>query len=145
MYRWFWKSWCYFFFAGKTYNGAFRGAPSKNPKKCPIICFAPAKKIISRTFKIRGALVFLCPKEKEERREKKEERRETRDERRAKREERRETRDERRETRDERQETSEQENKSEGDYISKLPRPKWKIRQILKERYSMYLTLPRDS
>jgi hypothetical protein len=42
-------------------------APLKNPKKCPIICFAPDKKIISRTFKIRGALVFLCPKEGDER------------------------------------------------------------------------------
>ncbi len=83
-----------FFFAGKTYNGAFCGvcyaqdnlgvkkvsAPSKIPQKCPIVCFAPEKKIISRTFKIRGALVFLCPKEGEERREKREERRETRDE-----------------------------------------------------------------
>jgi hypothetical protein len=47
-----------------------------------ITYFAPDKKIISRTFKIRGALVFLCPKEREERREKKEERRETREERR---------------------------------------------------------------
>ncbi len=39
----------YFFFAGKTYNGAFRyaqdnlgvkkvSAPLKNPQKCPIIC-----------------------------------------------------------------------------------------------------------
>ncbi len=27
-------------------------APSKNPAKCPIICFAREKKIISRTFKI---------------------------------------------------------------------------------------------
>jgi hypothetical protein len=67
-------------------------APSKNPKKCPIICFAPDKKIISRTLKIRGALVFLCPKEGEERRETRDERRETRDERRES--ERRETRDE---------------------------------------------------
>jgi hypothetical protein len=56
---------------GKTYNGAFLGvfpggpnakgnfrikkvsAPSKNPAKCPIICFACAKKIIYRTFKIK--------------------------------------------------------------------------------------------
>jgi hypothetical protein len=45
--------------------------------------------MISRTFKIRGALVFLCPKEGEERRE----------------------------TRDERRETSERENKSAGDYL----------------------------
>jgi septal ring factor EnvC (AmiA/AmiB activator) len=70
-----------------------------------IIFFAPDKKIISRTFKIRGALVFLCPKEGEERRETKDEKRETRDERREPRDERRETRDERRETRDERRET----------------------------------------
>jgi hypothetical protein len=63
---------------------------------------------------LRGALVFLCPKE-EERREKRDERRETRDER-------RETRDESREN--ERRETSERENKSAGDYISKLPGPK---------------------
>jgi hypothetical protein len=40
--------------------------------------FCPRQKIISRTFKIRGALVFVCPKEGEERREKKEERREKR-------------------------------------------------------------------
>jgi hypothetical protein len=32
-------------------------APSKNPKKCTIICFAPDKKIISRTIKIRGTSV----------------------------------------------------------------------------------------
>jgi hypothetical protein len=70
-------------------------APSKNPKKCPILCFAPDKKIISRTFKIRGALIFLCPKEKERERE----------ERREKRDERRETRDKRQETKDESQET----------------------------------------
>jgi hypothetical protein len=63
-------------------------------------------------FKIRGALVFLCPKEgeerretrdelaRDERRETREERQETRDER--ARDERREKRDKRRETRDER-------------------------------------------
>jgi hypothetical protein len=33
------------------------------------------KKIISRTFKIKGAFVFLCPKEGEERRETRDERR----------------------------------------------------------------------
>ncbi len=59
---------------GKTYHGAFCDnfgvkkveAPSKNPKKCPIICFAPDKKIISRTIKIRGTLVriFLSQKER---------------------------------------------------------------------------------
>ncbi len=54
-------------------SGQFWGqkgeSPSKNPKKCPIICFAPDKKIISRTLKIRGPLVFLCPKERERERE----------------------------------------------------------------------------
>ncbi len=35
------------------------------PKKCPIICFAPDKKIIFCTFRIRGTLVFLRPKERE--------------------------------------------------------------------------------
>ncbi len=32
-------------------------APSKNHAKCPIICFYPAKKKISRTFKINGTLM----------------------------------------------------------------------------------------
>jgi hypothetical protein len=63
--------------------------------------FCPRQKIISRTFQIRSALVFLCPKEGEERREKKEERRETRDERQETSDKRRETRDKRREMRDE--------------------------------------------
>jgi hypothetical protein len=37
--------------------GFFEGAPSKNPAKCPIICFArEQKKIISRTFNISGTL-----------------------------------------------------------------------------------------
>ncbi len=48
-------------------------APSKNPKKCLIIRYATDKKIISRTFKIRGTLVFLCPKERERERESKSE------------------------------------------------------------------------
>jgi hypothetical protein len=30
----------------------------KNPKKCPIICFATDKKIIPCTFRIRGTLIF---------------------------------------------------------------------------------------
>jgi hypothetical protein len=52
-------------------------APSKNPKKCPIMCFAPDKKIIFCTSRISGTLVFLCPKEKErEEREEREERKE---------------------------------------------------------------------
>jgi hypothetical protein len=86
--------------------------------------FCPRQRIISRTFKIRGALVFLCPKEGEERRETRDERRETKDKRRKTRDERRETRNERREMRDKRRETSERENKSEGDYISNPPGPK---------------------
>ncbi len=44
-------------------------APSKNPKKCPIICFASDIKKISRTYKIRGTLVFLCPRGKKRERE----------------------------------------------------------------------------
>jgi hypothetical protein len=55
------------------FAGFFEEA-EENPAKCPIICFAPDKKIISRTFKIRGALLFLCPKEGEERRETRNER-----------------------------------------------------------------------
>jgi hypothetical protein len=54
-----------YFFAGKTYNGTFRGV-FKKPQQMPhyMVCFRQ-KKIISRTFKIRGTLVFLCPKERE--------------------------------------------------------------------------------
>jgi hypothetical protein len=76
-----------FFVWGKTYNEAFLGvfpggldlfdpkiticytqenlgvkkvsAPSKNPAKCPIICFACEKKIISQTFKISITLIFI--------------------------------------------------------------------------------------
>jgi hypothetical protein len=87
----------YFFFRGQR-EGQFWGqkgrGPLEKPCEMPHYMFCPRQKIISRTFQIRGALVFLCPKEGEERREKKEERRETRDER-------RETRDKRREMRDE--------------------------------------------
>jgi hypothetical protein len=79
--------------------GILRGF-SNNPKKCPSMCLAPDKKIISRTFKIRGALVFLCTREGEERRETRDKRREARDERRETRDERQGTRDDRRETRD---------------------------------------------
>ncbi len=32
-------------------------APSKNPAKCPIICFAREKKLISGPFKISGTLI----------------------------------------------------------------------------------------
>jgi hypothetical protein len=81
MYRWFWKSGIVFFFACKTFLRVFREgldlfwppkialryaqdnfrvkkvpASSKNPAKCPIICFA-RKKIISQTFKISGTLI----------------------------------------------------------------------------------------
>ncbi len=94
MYRWFWKSGIFFFSRAKHIVGHF----AKNPKKWPIICFAPDKKKISRTFKIRGALVFLC----EEKRETRYERRETRDKRREMRDERWETRDDRRQTTDDR-------------------------------------------
>jgi hypothetical protein len=73
--------------AKHTYNGAFLGvfrggldvfypqtalhyaqdnlgvkkvsAPSKNSAKCPIICFAREKKIISRAFKISGASIVI--------------------------------------------------------------------------------------
>jgi hypothetical protein len=51
-------------------------APLKNPKKCPIICFAPDKKIISMTVKIRGVLVFYVPKRERESDRKRGERRE---------------------------------------------------------------------
>jgi hypothetical protein len=43
--------------------------PLEKPKKYPIICFAPDKKIISKTFKTRGTLVFLCPKERDREKE----------------------------------------------------------------------------
>jgi hypothetical protein len=51
-------------------------APSKNPKKCPVICFAQdKKKIIPRTFKIRVHWYFYVPEtEKERETEKKRER-----------------------------------------------------------------------
>ncbi len=39
--------------------------PLEKPQEMPITCFAPDKKIISRTFKIRGTLVFLCRKERD--------------------------------------------------------------------------------
>ncbi len=101
----------------------------------------------------RNALYMFCPRPKNNFQDfqnqrcigifmsQREERREKRDERWEMREKRREKRDERRETRDERWEMRERENKSAGDYISKLPGPKWKIRGLhRKERYSMYLT-----
>ncbi len=42
-------------------SGQFRGQKGlgtvENSKKCPLRCFAPDKKVISRTLKIRGTLV----------------------------------------------------------------------------------------
>jgi hypothetical protein len=80
-----------------------------------IICFAPDKKIISRTCKIRGALVFLCPRERERRERERERERESESEsesksereKRKERGERREEREERREKRGERREKRE--------------------------------------
>jgi hypothetical protein len=46
-----------FFYAQDNLGVKKVSAPSKNPKKCPIICFAHEKKLISRTFKISGALI----------------------------------------------------------------------------------------
>jgi hypothetical protein len=34
------------------------------PQEMPHYMFCPTQKIFSRTFKIRGTLVFLCPKER---------------------------------------------------------------------------------
>jgi hypothetical protein len=58
------------------------------------------QKFISRTFKVRAALVFLCPKERERGGREGEREREERREKREEREERREKRDERREMRE---------------------------------------------
>jgi hypothetical protein len=126
-----------FFEGAKTFltpkllrSGQFRGqkgrGPLEKPQEMPHYMFYPDKKIISRTFKIRGSLVFLCPKEeerrerreergerREERRETKNERRGTRDEGRGTRDEGRGTRDDRRETRDERKETRDERQVSE--------------------------------
>jgi hypothetical protein len=50
-------------------------APSKNPTKCPIICFAPDKKIIIQDFQNQrySTLVFFCPKKRERKRARKRE------------------------------------------------------------------------
>ena len=57
MHRWFWKCGTLFFFAGKLHNGPPRNIPRNGP-----LCSLPkTKKIMSLIFKIRGALVFLCP------------------------------------------------------------------------------------
>jgi flagellar biosynthesis/type III secretory pathway protein FliH len=61
-------------------SGQFRGqkglGPLKKPQKMPHYMFCPRQKkiIISMTFKIRGTLVFLCPKERERERVKERER-----------------------------------------------------------------------
>jgi IMP cyclohydrolase len=56
-----------FFFAGKTYNGTFLGIfrgskrsmpPRKIPRNAPLYVLPQTKKIISRAFKIRCALVL---------------------------------------------------------------------------------------
>jgi hypothetical protein len=44
-------------YAQDNLGGKKVSAPSKNPAKCPIICFAREKKLISRTFKISGTLI----------------------------------------------------------------------------------------
>ncbi len=54
-------------------------ALSKNLSKCPILCFAPDKKLIPCTFRIRGTLVFYVPRrggeiEREKERERERER-----------------------------------------------------------------------
>ncbi len=129
MYPWFWKSGIlYFFLWAKHIMGHFAGSkrlrpPRKTPKKCPHYMFCPRQKNNFQDFQNQRCIgIFMSQRR------------------------RREKRDERRETRDERRETSERENKSAGDYISKLPGPKWKIHGLhRKERYSMYLTLPRRS
>jgi hypothetical protein len=45
--------------------GHFAGCFSRGPRNAPLYVLLQTKKIISRTFKIRGTLVFLCPKERE--------------------------------------------------------------------------------
>jgi flagellar biosynthesis/type III secretory pathway protein FliH len=72
-----------FFFAGKTCNAAFYlaqdnlgvkkvSAPSKNPKKCPIICFAPEQKNNFQDFQNQRYIdIFMSQWEKERERESK--------------------------------------------------------------------------
>ncbi len=119
-----------FFFAGKTYYGAFRRVfwrGSKNPAKCPIICFAPDKKIISRTLKSEVHWYFYVPKRERER-----EGEAGRESERERREERGETRDKRRETRKERRETRE-----EAIIFLNRPGQNEKSAKYWKEQYSM--------
>ncbi len=40
-------------------------SPRKIPRNAPLYVLPHTRKITSRTFKIRGTLVFLCPKERE--------------------------------------------------------------------------------
>jgi hypothetical protein len=49
--------------------------PLEKPQEIPHCMFCPRqKKLISRTFKIRGTLVFLCPKERDRERARERER-----------------------------------------------------------------------
>ncbi len=52
----------------------FAGFFEKTQEMPHYMFFPRAKKIISRTFKIRGALVFLCPDERQRERESERER-----------------------------------------------------------------------
>jgi hypothetical protein len=86
-------------------------AASKNPKNSPLyICFAPHKKILSRTFKIRGTLVFLCLRERERERER--------------------ARARKGKEKGKRKRRREREDKSASNFISKTPGPEWKIREL---------------
>jgi hypothetical protein len=72
-------------------------APSKNPKKCPIICFAPDKKNNIPDFQNQRYIgIFMSQRERERERVK------------------------------ERERERERGNKSTGNHISKLPGPEWK-------------------
>ncbi len=62
------------YFFAKTYKWAFCRVFKKNPRNAPLYVLPQSKKIISRTFKIRGALVFLCPDERQRERESERER-----------------------------------------------------------------------
>ncbi len=48
--------------------------PQKIPRNYPLYVLPQTKKLISRTFKIRGTLVFFCPKERESKRARKRDR-----------------------------------------------------------------------
>jgi hypothetical protein len=58
------------FFDLSVMKGAIMGSkrsrpPGKIPRNAPLYVLPHTRKITSRTFKIRGTLVFLCPKERE--------------------------------------------------------------------------------